>query len=88
MDAVLRRLKELDATEKVLRLAVCCPSCGSSQVEFPQFSRKTIVGAVLPALAAAAGIVERHFYCAACQFTWAPAPDPATAVPLGKDMTR
>ena len=53
--------------------AVRCPECGSFTVEYPQFSRKTIVGA-LPAALAAAGVIERGFYCEACHFTW-----PATA---------
>ena len=49
--------------------AVRCPECGSFTVEYPQFSRKTIVGA-LPAALAAAGVIERGFYCEACHFTW------------------
>ena len=83
IEAALRRLKELDASEQVLRFAICCPDCGSSQVEYPQFSRKTLVGAILPALAAAAGIVERLFYCAACHFTWTPAENAAKTVQPG-----
>jgi hypothetical protein len=58
--------------------AVHCPECGSSRVEFPQFSRKTIVGA-LPAALAAAGVIEQNYYCDACHFTWpgkAPEPEP------------
>ena len=49
--------------------AVRCPECGSFTVEYPQFSRKTIVGA-LPAALAAAGVIERGYYCEACHFTW------------------
>ena len=58
--------------------AVRCPECGSFSVEYPQFSRKTIVGA-LPAALAAAGVIERGYYCEACHFTWAaevPKPGP------------
>ena len=58
--------------------AVRCPDCGSFQVEYPQFSRKTLVGA-LPSALAAAGLIERNYFCSACQFTW-PA-DPAKAEP-------
>lgn len=68
----LKRLKELDATEQILRLAIRCPDCGSTEIEYPQFSRNTIVGAIFPAAAAAVGLIERQFYCTACHFTWAP----------------
>ena len=72
-DDALRRLRELDAAEAILRLAIRCPDCGSTQVEYPQFSRNTIVGAIAPAAAAAVGLIERQFYCTTCHFTWAPA---------------
>ena len=49
--------------------AMRCPECGSFRIEYPQFSRKTIVGA-LPAALAAAGMIERAYYCEACHFTW------------------
>lgn len=58
--------------------AIQCPECGSSRIEFPQFSRRTIVGA-LPAALAAAGVIEQDYYCQSCQYTWPavpPAPDP------------
>ena len=87
METALQRLREIDAREGVLDGATKCPECGSSQVEFPQFSRHTIVGAI-PAIVAAAGIIEREFYCAACQFTWAPANDAADDAATGKDLLR
>ena len=86
-DEALRLLQELDATDDVLRGAVRCPECRSTRVEYPQFSRRTIVGA-LPAIAAAAGLIDREFFCAACQFTWPPAEDPTETVPAGKDLLR
>ncbi len=49
--------------------AVRCPDCGSFKVEYPQFSRKTLLGA-LPAAMAAAGVIERNYYCQSCHFTW------------------
>ncbi len=49
--------------------AVRCPECGSFKIEYPQFSRKTLLGA-LPSALAAAGVIERNFYCEACHFTW------------------
>lgn len=64
--------------DPVLADAVQCPECGSSRVEFPQFSRRTIVGA-LPAALAAAGVIEQDYFCGACNFTWpalSPGPEP------------
>ena len=75
VDAVLLWLKE-HADEHVLKSAIRCPDCGSSQVEYPQFSRKTLMGSVVPAMAAAVGIIDREFYCTVCHFTWSPPVDP------------
>lgn len=62
-------LKEWHATEGALADAVHCPECGSSKIEFPQFSRRTLMGA-LPAALAATGIIEKEYYCEDCHFTW------------------
>ena len=77
LDAALAWLKELDATDHLLRSAIRCPDCGSTRIEYPQFSRNTIVGAIVPAAAVALGLIERQFYCTACHFTWSPAEDSA-----------
>ncbi len=68
-------LLEWDAADGVLSAAVRCPECGSARVEYPQFSRRTIMGA-FPAAFAAAGVIERDFYCEKCHYTW-PAEPPA-----------
>ncbi len=68
--------------DSVLAAAVHCPECGSSRVEFPQFSRKTLVGA-LPAAMAAAGVIDQNYFCEACNFTW-PAEDPAPGPELDR----
>jgi predicted Zn-ribbon and HTH transcriptional regulator len=75
-----RGLQQLQqwSNEGLLEQAVRCPECGSTQVEYPQFSRRTLMGA-LPAIAAAAGVIERDYYCEACHYTWPadpPAPEP------------
>jgi predicted RNA-binding Zn-ribbon protein involved in translation (DUF1610 family) len=71
-------LDEWQHTEPALGASVKCPECGSSKIEFPQFSRRTLMGA-LPALAATAGVIAQEYYCEACHFTWPaetkPAPD-------------
>ena len=76
LEAALRWLGRLDANDPVLRAAIRCPDCGSTRVEYPQFSRKTIVGS-LPAIGAALGLIERQFYCTTCHFTWSPTKAPA-----------
>jgi hypothetical protein len=77
--ASLTPLPEERAAECPLREVIRCPDCGSTRVEYPQFSRNTIVGA-LPAVAAAVGMVEPQFFCQACHYTWAPAPTDAPPV--------
>ena len=64
--AVLAEAKNLDPD---LAKAVMCPECGSSRIEFPQFSRRTLMGA-LPAALAATGVIAQEYYCEACHFTW------------------
>jgi len=53
----------------VMAEAVRCPQCGSSRIEFPQFSRRT-AGSVFFALLSAAHLIPREYYCEDCQFTW------------------
>ena len=68
-DAAHALLKEWHETEGALAEAVHCPECGSSRIEFPQFSRRTIMGA-LPAALAATGVIAQEYYCEDCHFTW------------------
>jgi hypothetical protein len=77
MDRALQELARMEplppehAFECPVRHVIRCPECGSTRVEFPQFSRKTIVGA-LPAVAASLGLVEQDFFCQVCHYTWLP----------------
>jgi hypothetical protein len=70
-------LDEWQSTEPALAHLLKCPECGSSRIEFPQFSRRTIMGA-LPAALAATGVIAREYYCESCHFTW---PDETRAEP-------
>lgn len=81
------RIEPLDAAhshECPVRQAIRCPDCGCMRVEFPQFSRNTIVGA-LPALAATVGLVQAEYFCQSCHFTWPP--PPAEAAPLADALS-
>jgi hypothetical protein len=62
-------LDEWKGAEPVLAQSIKCPECGSSRIEFPQFSRKTLMGA-LPAIAANFGVIAKEYYCESCHFTW------------------
>jgi len=55
--------------EGVMAQAVRCPQCGSSRIEYPQFSRRT-AGSIFFALLSAAHLIPREYYCEDCQFTW------------------
>lgn len=64
-----RQLKEWDAKEHWLDQAVCCPECASSDVDYPQVTRKFIMPS-LHALFYRLGLEEKLFYCNTCQHTW------------------
>ena len=68
------------APEGLLAKAVVCPQCGSSRIEYPQFSRHT-AGSVFFALLAAAHIIPREYFCEDCQLTWPDKPE----VPVDRD---
>jgi hypothetical protein len=74
-ERALQTLREWQTNENLLKDAVHCPQCGSSRIEYPQFSRRTLMSA-LPAAAAAAGLIERQYYCEACGCTWEAEPKP------------
>lgn len=78
-DRALAALKEWDEADGAMRDSVRCPQCASSRIEYPQFSRRTLMSA-LPAAAAAVGLIDRHFYCENCGYTWDPDAKPEADV--------
>lgn len=68
-ETALRHLNEWQSAEGVLRDAVCCPQCGHSRIEYPQFTRKFLLPNLV-SLASVVGIIEREFYCQECGYTW------------------
>lgn len=60
-------LKEGNACE--LEQAVCCPECGSPDVDYPQVTRKFVLP-TLHILLFKLGLTEKEFYCNTCQATW------------------
>jgi len=59
------------AHAEILREALHCPECGSSEIEYPQYNRKFKLEPAVVAMLAKVGLVEKRFYCRHCQFMWA-----------------
>ena len=47
-----------------------CPECSSLRVDFPQFTRKSLITNLAMGLVAELGLVERQFYCEECHCMW------------------
>jgi hypothetical protein len=67
--AAREMLDHWNATDGALGHAISCPECGSSRIEYPQFSRHFLWGGIA-AVFAALGCFQRKFFCKQCQFTW------------------
>jgi hypothetical protein len=63
-------LVEWDASEGALRDAIHCPECKSLRVDYPQFTRKSLLTNLAMGVAAEVGLVEKDYYCEDCHFTW------------------
>ena len=62
-------MAEWDARDGVMREAVRCPQCGSSRIEYPQFSRRTGMAFFFGVLAAI-HFIPRLYFCEDCKFEW------------------
>ena len=64
------------------RRMIRCPQCGSSQIEYPQMTRKFLTPALASVLFALK-IIPKEFYCQDCHYTWSnegsSAPSPSLA---------
>jgi transposase-like protein len=63
-------LLDWDSTEGAMREAIRCPECKSLRVDYPQFTRKSLLTNLAVGLAAEVGVVEKQYYCQDCHFTW------------------
>ena len=68
-ESARRLIREWDLIDGVLREAVRCPQCGSSNIEYPQMTRKFVTPALVMVLCALK-IIPKEFYCQDCHFTW------------------
>ncbi|HMJ89256.1 MAG TPA: hypothetical protein VK530_05545 [Candidatus Acidoferrum sp.] len=66
-EAARERIRDCSPCE--LEQSVCCPECGSPDVDYPQVTRKFILPS-LHSLLYKLRIVEKEFYCNTCQATW------------------
>jgi transposase-like protein len=61
---------EWEATDPDISAAlVRCQQCNSSNIEYPQMTRKFLTPALVAVLCAAK-IIPKEFYCQDCHFTW------------------
>jgi hypothetical protein len=63
-------LVKWDTQEGALRDAIHCPECGSLRVDYPQFTRKSLLTNLAMGVAANVGLMEKEYYCEECHFTW------------------
>ena len=63
-------LFDWDMAEGALREAIRCPECKSLRVDYPQFTRKSMLTNLAMGLAAQAHLVEKEYYCKDCHYTW------------------
>lgn len=63
-------LTRWDAEHGALRDAIHCPECGSLRVDYPQFTRKSLLTNLAMGVAANVGLMEKEYYCEECHFTW------------------
>ena len=61
---------EWEASDPEIAAAMIrCPQCGSSNIEYPQMTRKFMTPALV-ALLCALKIIPKEFYCQDCHYTW------------------
>jgi hypothetical protein len=63
-------LVEWDTNEGALRDAIHCPECKSLRVDYPQFTRKSLLTNLAMGVAANVGLMDKEYYCEDCHFTW------------------
>ena len=67
---------EWEATDPDISAALIrCPQCGSSNIEYPQMTRKFMTPALVGVLCALK-IIPKEFYCQDCHFTWSNQEEP------------
>jgi len=73
-DADFERVQNLmiewETTDPDVAAAIIrCPQCGSSNIEYPQMTRKFLTPALV-GLLCAMKVIPKEFYCQDCHYTW------------------
>ena len=58
------------AVETALQGAIRCPECKSLRIEYPQGADHSLMTNLAMGLSAELGLVEKHYYCEDCHYTW------------------
>ena len=67
-------MREWEASDPDVGAALRCPQCESSNIEYPQMTRKFLTPAIASILFAVK-IFPKGFYCHNCHFTWTNEPE-------------
>ena len=67
-------MREWEASDPDVGAALRCPQCDSSNIEYPQMTRKFLTPAIASILFALK-VFPKGFYCHNCHFTWTNEPE-------------
>ena len=67
-------MRDWEASDPDVGAALRCPQCDSSNIEYPQMTRKFLTPAIASVLFAMK-IFPKGFYCHNCHFTWTNEPE-------------
>lgn len=70
-EAAQKWMIEWEASDPQIGAPLRCPQCGSTEIEYPQFSRKFFMPWMAGVLFALR-LFPKEFYCRQCQNTWPP----------------
>src|ERR1700758_1936636 len=79
---------EWESTDPEISAALIrCPQCNSSNIEYPQMTRKFVTPALVAVLCAMK-IIPKEFYCQDCHFTWSNQEEPTIGAALAPVFPR
>jgi len=69
-------LAEYRDGDALLRTAIRCPSCRSTNVHYPQMTRKNVMPTIVAHFLVALRLMQHQCYCEDCHFAWVRGPRP------------
>jgi hypothetical protein len=70
-DSLLAARQCLATNPEILATMVCCPACGSSDVQYPETTRKNILPVIISQILFLVRFMEPEYHCKNCRHTWA-----------------